>query len=73
MAEMKRKQIVEDLRNLSDQELVDALANERKKLYDLRTQNIIKQVENTAAAPHSRKQIARILTLQKERSMASEV
>ena len=73
MAEKKRKHLVEDLRSLSDQELVVALANERRKLYELRTQNIIKQIENTAAAPHSRKQIARILTLQKERSMASEV
>jgi len=73
MAEVKRKQIIEDLRNLSDQELVAALANERRKLYDLRTQGMVRKVENTAAAPHSRKQIARILTLQKERSMASEV
>ena len=37
MAEKKLKQVVEDLRGMSDQELTDALANERRKLSGLAT------------------------------------
>ena len=60
----------ERLRNLSDQELLDELANERHKLYDLRSQNTTRQLENTAALTEAKKQIARILTLQRERELA---
>ena len=59
----------ERLRNLSDQELLDELANERHKLYDLRSQNTTRQLENTAALTEAKKQIARILTLQREREL----
>ena len=59
----------ERLRNLSDQELLDELANERHKLYDLRSQNTTRQLENTAALTEAKKQIARILTLQREREI----
>ncbi len=71
MADKRRKQIIEDLRGLSDQDLLEALHTERRKLYDLRTQNIMRQLDNTAALPQTRKQIARILTLQKERALAA--
>ncbi len=71
MADKRRKQIIEDMRGLSDQDLLEALHNERRKLYDLRTQNIMRQLDNTAALPQTRKQIARILTLQKERALAA--
>ena len=71
MAEKKLKQVVEELRGLSDQELADALSNERRKLYDLHSRNTTKQLENTAAIPYTRKMIARILTLQAERTKAA--
>jgi len=71
MPEKKRKPMLEELRGLSDQELVDALSNERRKLYELRTQTQTRQLENTSAVPQTKKQIARILTLQNERAMAT--
>ena len=71
MAEKKLKQVVEELRNMSDLELADALANERRKLYDLYSRNVTRQLENTAAIPYTRKMIARILTLQSERAKAA--
>jgi ribosomal protein L29 len=70
MAEKKLKQVVEELRGMSDQELTDALANERRKLYELHSRNVTRQLENTAAIPYTRKMIARILTLQTERTKA---
>jgi large subunit ribosomal protein L29 len=72
MPDKKRKAVVEELRGLNDQELADALHNERRRLYDLRTQSITKQLENVAAIPHAKKQIARILTLQRERQTAGQ-
>ena len=71
MAEKKLKQVVEELRGMSDQELADALANERRKLYELNSRNVTRQLDNTAAIPYTRKMIARILTLQGEREKAA--
>ena len=70
MAQEKLRQNRERLRNLTDLELVDELANERHKLYELRSQNTTRQLENTAALTAAKKQIARILTLQREREIA---
>ena len=72
MALEKIQAIRERLRGLSEQELVDELANERRKLYELRSQNTTRQLENTAAIFHAKKQIARILTFQRERELAEK-
>ena len=71
MAQEKLSEKRERLRNLRDQELLDELANERHKLYDLRSQNTTRQLENTAALAAAKKQIARILTLQRERELTA--
>jgi large subunit ribosomal protein L29 len=71
MAQEKLRETRERLRNLTDQELGDELSNERRKLYDLRTNNTTRQLENTAAISRVKKQIARILTLQRERELAA--
>ena len=73
MAEKKHRQNLDELRNLSDDELADTLANERRKLFDLRRNAVTRQLENTAAIGHSKKQIARILTLQTERATSERV
>lgn len=70
MAEQKMKQILERLRNMSDQELADELASQRLRLFNLRRENTTRQLENTAAISHTKRQIARILTLQTERHQA---
>ena len=72
MAQEKIQATRERLRGLSEQELRDELANERRKLYELRSQNTTRQLENTAAIAHAKKQIARILTLQSEREIAGK-
>ena len=71
MPEKKRGANIDHLRNLSDQELVDELANTRLKLFNLRRENTTRQLENTSAIPQTKKQVARILTLQKERDLAN--
>lgn len=67
MPEKKHRQVVDELRNMNDHELADALANERRKLYEARSKNVTRQLENVAAIGNIKKQIARILTLQTER------
>ena len=70
MPEKKHGANLDHLRNLSDHELADELGNTRLKLFNLRRENTTRQLENTAAIPQTKKQIARILTLQKERESA---
>jgi large subunit ribosomal protein L29 len=70
MAEEKVKATRDRLRNLTDLELADELANQRLRLFNLRRENTTRQLENTAAIAHVKKHIARIMTLQTERLMS---
>lgn len=72
MPEKKHRQNLDELRNMNDQELVETLANERRKLYEARGKNVTLQLENTAAIGNIKKQIARILTLQTERETSAK-
>lgn len=71
MAEEKRQVKLERLRNLTDQELADELRKLRERLFTMRRQNVTKQLENTAAIPATKKDIARILMLVRERELAA--
>ena len=68
MAEEKRRAKLERLRDLSDRELADELRKQRERLFTLRRENVTRQLQNTAAIPETKKEIARILTLMRERS-----
>ena len=70
MPEEKRAANLERLRGLSERELVEELGQHRARLFELRRQNTTKQLENTSAIPQTKKQIARILTLERERALA---
>lgn len=69
MPEEKRRTLLDRLRTLSDTELTNELANERQKLFDLRRENITRQLGNTDLLSQTKKKIAQILTLQKEREL----
>jgi large subunit ribosomal protein L29 len=71
MAEEKHRQILERLRGLSDRELAEELDRMRARLFDQRRQNTTRQLENVASIRQTKKQIARILTLQQERATAA--
>ncbi len=68
MAEEKRRAKLERLRALSERELADELRKQRERLFTLRRENVTRQLQNTAAIPETKKEIARILTLMRERS-----
>jgi large subunit ribosomal protein L29 len=70
MAEEKIRAKLERLRNLSDQELVDELRKQRERLFQLRRRNVTRQLDNVSSIPETKRDIARILTLQTERAIA---
>jgi len=56
---------------MTDQELAEELRRQRERLFNLRRENVTRQLENTAAIPETKKEIARILTLMRERQLAA--
>ena len=61
-----------DLRELSDDDLGKRLAEQREELFNLRFQDATGALENTARLGQTKREIARILTLQGERSTGLE-
>jgi large subunit ribosomal protein L29 len=57
-----------DLRDLTNDELDNRLADTRKELFNLRFQSATGQLENTTQLRLTRREIARILTVQLERN-----
>jgi large subunit ribosomal protein L29 len=72
MPEEKRRQTLQRLRELSDRDLADELRRQRERLFNLRRDNVSRHLENTAAIPQTKKQIARILTLLDERAAVAQ-
>jgi large subunit ribosomal protein L29 len=56
-----------DLRDLTDEELGEKLAESRQELFNLRFQAATGALENTARLALAKREIARILTVQNER------
>ncbi len=56
-------------RTLSEQELAEELANARRHLYDLRFQLATRQLTDYSQISQTRKDIARLLTVQTERQL----
>jgi len=56
------------MRDLTDEELVDRLADTRQELFNLRFQAATGALENTTRVKLAKREIARILTTQHERN-----
>jgi len=61
-----------ELRELSDEELVRRLAESREELFNLRFQAATGALENTGRLMLTKRDIARILTIQQERAHTLE-
>jgi large subunit ribosomal protein L29 len=57
------------LRDLQDDELVDHLKTRRRELFGLRFQHATGELENTAALGQAKKEIARTITIARERGL----
>jgi large subunit ribosomal protein L29 len=60
-----------DLRDLTDDELGRRLADTRQELFNLRFQSATGALENSARIRLAKREIARILTVQNERTLES--
>ena len=61
-----------ELRELSDEELAKRLDESREELFRLRFQVATGALENTARLKLAKHDVARILTVQREREMSAE-
>jgi len=62
----------EDIRALSDDQITDALLKLKKEQFNLRFQDATGQLEKTARVRQVRRDIARIKTIQSEKSSAAK-
>jgi large subunit ribosomal protein L29 len=60
-----------ELRELSDAELVEKYDEYKEELFNLRFQNVTGQLDNPARLKQVRHQIARVMTVQRERELAA--
>ena len=69
---MKSKQRASDLNAMSTDQLSDELLNMKKEQFNLRFQRATGQLENTGRVREVRKDIARVKTLQRQKSAAAK-
>lgn len=60
-----------EIREMDGGKLNEALADERKALFDMRFKHATAQLENTKGISDTKKNIARILTVKREREMGA--
>jgi large subunit ribosomal protein L29 len=58
-----------DLRDMSDTELREHLANARRELFGLRFQHATRELDNTASLRAAKREVARALTIAREREL----
>ena len=61
-----------EVHNLDDVQLVEFVANARQEIFNLRFQHATGQLENTARLKQAKKDLARGLTIAKERGVDAE-
>lgn len=63
---------VSELRELSDSELVEKHGELKQELFNLRFQLVTGQLDNPRRLREVRREIARVLTIQRERELTAE-
>ena len=58
--------------DLADDQVVDAIANARQNLFNLRFQHATGQLEDTAALSRAKRDLARVLTVARQRGIDVE-
>ncbi len=58
-----------DVRDLTDTELREHVQTARRELFGLRFQHATSELENTATLKRAKREIARALTIQREREL----
>jgi large subunit ribosomal protein L29 len=61
-----------ELRDLSDVELAEHIQTARRELFGLRFQHATAELDNTASLKRAKRDLARALTIQRERELSSQ-
>ena len=61
-----------ELREISEQELADHIRTQRREIFGLRFQHATGELENTAGLSSSKKELARALTIARQRGIDTE-
>ena len=61
-----------ELRDLRDEELVDHIRTQRREVFGLRFQLATGELENTAGVGSAKRELARALTVARERGIETE-
>ncbi|NJN56067.1 MAG: 50S ribosomal protein L29 [Leptolyngbyaceae cyanobacterium SL_5_9] len=64
---------IEEIRDLSDQELSDRIVETKKQLFELRFQKATRQLDKPHQFKHMRHRLAQLMTLERERQLAASV
>lgn len=62
---------IEDVRDLSDEELNDRIVATKKELFQLRFQKATRQLEKPHQFKHLRHRLAQLMTLERQRQLAA--
>ncbi len=60
---------IEDVRNLSDEELAEEILAAKRQLFQLRLQQATRRLEKTHEFKHTRHRIGQLLTIERERQI----
>jgi large subunit ribosomal protein L29 len=60
-----------ELRDMSDAELAEHIRTARRELFGLRFQHATAELDNTARLGHAKRELARALTIQRERELSN--
>jgi large subunit ribosomal protein L29 len=60
-----------EIRDMTNDELIEAVAEAKEEQFNLRFQVATNQLDNTARITEVKKNVARLLTIMREREMAS--
>ena len=60
------------MRDMGERELLETVATLRKDLFGMRFSNAIGELENTAGLARARRDLARALTIARQRALATE-
>ncbi|MFW5692476.1 MAG: 50S ribosomal protein L29 [Chloroflexota bacterium] len=64
---------IRDVRKMTDDQLLDAVEDKREELFNLRFQQASGQLEDVNLLRYAKRDMARLLTVQRERELAAEL
>lgn len=62
---------IEEVRNLSEEELAEAIVKEKQNLFQLRLEQATRRLEKPHLFKHSKHRLSQLMTIEQERKLAA--